>query len=732
MAEHAKRDVFRLKIPLDASGIEDLEPDQTVKVAIRRRDGSIEEQIVKLSGKGEAAARFGFAEQPGAVRVAIGPADASAQELFNMQTITADVSTRRWLDRRELLLPPIKIAPYYWHWWRRWCRTFVIRGRVICPDGNPVPAARVCAYDVDWWFFWNSTQMVGCDTTDINGAFEIKFRWCCGFWPWWWWLRRVWRLDPDLLKRIGPVLQRDPRLRLGRIGNQPSLAVLGSLLGETGVAPKQLLGPDDANVLEQMRPRLLAKLPPAPELEALHIWPWWPWRPWRDCTPDIIFKVTQDCEAPGTVILDETIDQVRWNIDNPLDVVLEANDQARCVPVCPDPPCEPEECLVIQRVCGHGIDTIGGNLGHLAGPVGYLHPGLTVPGTAAYDGDRPFGGTVLVEKNYGDMLNVDYYEIEHSADGGLTWNPLPGGAAADFYRYWMDMLPGYPTGHVLFQWVDMQEPAPELTTHRVVQSRERYEELNPAALWDAQRYWMVYRDLVVPLASAQFADGTYHFRIVGWQEDGGQLTNRRVLHFCNTQDDNYLVLTFDNRLNPDPAHPTSATHPCGANTIHLCVTEPDTDFIAVRIDGTPVEPCQVVNRVAEQTLEIDFLVDDPDGHLAVFSLLATYGENLAVDLLAEPGSVLTVIGADYKGPTYGQALGQGAVAPHWYGGTMRLTIPVSQAFPEPCCYQLELRAWKRTVVDCDHYNYQQSNLSQYTIGVGACPPLPQVVEVLQP
>ena len=43
-----------------------------------------------------------------------------------------------------------------------------------------------------------------------------------------------------------------------------------------------------------------------------------------------------------------------------------------------------------------------------------------------------------------------------------------------------------------------------------------------------------------------------------------------------------------------------------------------------------------------------------------------------------------------------------------------------EAFPEPCCYQFELRAYKRTVLSCDH-DFHVANLSEYTFGVGLCP-----------
>jgi hypothetical protein len=159
--------------------------------------------------------------------------------------------------------------------------------------------------------------------------------------------------------------------------------------------------------------------------------------------------------------------------------------------------------------------------------------------------------------------------------------------------------------------------------------------------------------------------------------------------------------------------------------VKLCTTEPDTDFIAVRIDGILVDPCDVVDA-SQGMLEIDFRVHDSSGHLARYWLWATYKENLMVDLLALPGASLTPLTAAQVGPTYGEALGQGATAPHWYGGNVRLTVPASQAFPEPCCYQLELRAWKRTVVNCNADNFLHRNRSEYTLGVGVCPPVQEV------
>ena len=151
---------YRLTIPLDASGIPDraekeccdnepLPERVELKVAARDAQGNVRSRTVALDADGRGAATIGFETHPGTLQVYVGPGNASDEELANLQTLRFEVSGRQWVDRAELTLPAVVIAPYYWFWWRRWCRTFVIRGRVLCPDGSPVPGAQVCAYDVD-------------------------------------------------------------------------------------------------------------------------------------------------------------------------------------------------------------------------------------------------------------------------------------------------------------------------------------------------------------------------------------------------------------------------------------------------------------------------------------------------------------------------------------------------------------------------------------------------------
>jgi hypothetical protein len=207
------------------------------------------------------------------------------------------------------------------------------------------------------------------------------------------------------------------------------------------------------------------------------------------------------------------------------------------------------------------------------------------------------------------------------------------------------------------------------------------------------------------------------------------LANDRILKMCDTEDDNYIVLTIDNRTTDgSDGHPPSNTpgHPCGSGTVHLCTMEPDTDIVNVTIGGQAVGPCTNVQASPGSPLVVDFYAYDQDGHLAYYSLIATYGENLYRDLISLADSIVPLGGtavpaAAQVGTDYGAALGQGAASPTWRGGAVRLTINDSSlAFPEPCCYQLELRAYKRTINGCyDEFGY--GNLSEYSFGVNACP-----------
>jgi hypothetical protein len=725
----AKSARFTLEVPLDVSQIEAEAKAQKLRVVARSGDGALRSETVRAEPGRHPSVALTFPERPGPLQLLIGPESASESDLVNLQTISIDVPGHRWGKGEKLSLEPVLISPYYWWWWLEWCRRFVIRGKVVCADGSPVPGASVCAYDIDWWFWWISTQQLGCATTALDGTFEIDFTWCCGWWPWWWWRERVWEIDPELSALVSATLEQDPRIELGRVGAQPSLSAFGKLLGPA-TAIRGQLAPSDAERLEQLRETLVTKLPASAELSALRVWPWWPWWPWWDCDVDLIFKVTQDCTKPGTVLLQEGIGQVRSDISQITQVTLVANDLACCRRRCPTQPCVEGECLDVAEVCGLPINDVGGNPpGTPSAPVGYLYPGAVAPGAASANGDRAFGGTVEVS-DANIMTGVDYYEIQYF--DGAEWVGLPPGGAEDFYRTWLEPVPlpkVWPSGAVPFQFVNRVVAGSSPTaTVNVVESREHYEAapgLPGAAFWTSNEF------LIVPIDSSKFADGTYEFRVVGWRDAGGGEVvgppvvsgqtytplGGEVLPVCGDETQtNGWVLAFNNRLEPDPA----AILPCGSGSTHLCVTEPNTNIVSVKVDGKPVSVCGTVDA-ASGTLEVEFLAQDLSGNLGSYSLTAVYGSSLAVDLLGLASSTLTLVSGDAVGPYYGQALAEGVTAPVWRGGTMRLTVSAAEAFPEPCCYDLELQAWSRTVVDCDG-DFAYWNRSDFTIGVGVCPP----------
>lgn len=745
MAVKEVNKAFKLVVPLDASGINGFEPSQALKVVAKDSKGPVYDKTVKLDRSGRGAATFRFKQRPGAVGIFIGPENASNEEILGLQTLRINVSPRRWAEKPSLTLSPVLITPYYWYWWLRWCRKFVIRGRVICPDGNPVPGAEVCALDVDSWFVWSSTQTVGCATTGIDGTFEISFRWCCGWWPWWWWRHRVWQIEPQLIERVGDLLKGHPGVGLSRIDSQPNLAVFDALLANALPTARRGLRESDMARLPDLRNRLIKVLPNSPMLEGLHVWPWYPWQPWWDCRPDIIFRVTQDCESPGEIILEEGIGDTRWNIPTTLDVTLVAEENACCLADCPNPPCEEMECLIVDSVCSLPFDGVGGNPGALPAPAGYFNPGPVPVDTKSYH--RPFAGILPIYKNPDTLAGVDYYEIEFYDEAIADWAPLPAGAAVDFHRRYRD------TDAMSNEWASFSFDD-VVFGRNVVESRKHYEDRSPLRWEDdpitgdpQNAYWLITNySLLLPLDTTKFIDGTYRFRIVGWQESGGGLINRRVLQVCGSEEENEFVLTFDNRVTTaDAGH--DPAHNCGEG-VHLCTEEPDTHILAVRIDGAPVDICGTGDITPEGVLEVDFMVLDADEHLAFYDIHSKWGMSQSESLLQKAGASVSVISGGPSGwspgqtsGNYGTALSQGAAAPNWSGGTFRLTIPMDEAFPEPCCYQLVLRAFKRTIVgyrhgrrfgcDAEFKRNNNGNRTEFSLGVGLCSPAePEPPEII--
>ena len=738
----------KLYVPLDASHVDGFKPGQNVQVVVRDDAGALQSVMVQMDKGGKGSAEFSFKKTPGALTIAMGPENAAKEDIFGLQTINLSVSARQWLNNKELRLTPVIISDYYWHWWLRWCRTFTITGRVLCRDGNPVPGAVVTAYDVDAWWWWMSRQKVGNSVvTDVNGAFKITFKWCCGWWPWWWWRLRHWELEPHLAERIHrlfyeyPVFPRPPlpdpapdleifRKYLGReefaslkIGLQPSVDTLPQEMNFMGTANKGIHS-IDPGILDTLREKLRNHIPDSIDLKRFRIWPWWKWQPWWDCTPDIIFRVTQNCHFSSVedIIVDESYFDARWDIPTSLHVTLVANEKACCVPK-QKPPLE-GNCVTLYAVC-HGIiaNTIGGNAAIPTVPIGYYDPGGS---------DRPFAGTISIQGMVGN--SAEYYSFEKSQDGGGNWSELDPAAAGPLVVHYYDGTFNYPS-------VDLRKI---FGGKYVYETRQHYRD-NHAWPWFFG--WTDQDTLMSWNTGIPFENGEYWLRVKGWKLLAGVLvasnntSNPDIpLPACGTNTVDTLKLRIDNRLvGLGSGHPPSVPdHPCGDGTVHFCTMEPDTDFLSVKIirSNNPNHPETVdacgshpIYKKSTDKLQIDFIVSDPEGHLSQFTLKATYKENLAIDLFNVvqcPSTALTSLtgapdAADQVGPTYSKAILQGAPHPTWKGGAMRVEVDVNEVFPETCCYQLELTAYKRTIVDCwggeAHWN-----LSEYSF----------MIQVLEP
>ncbi len=726
---------FYLAVPLDASEVEEFDPEKKLKVVLRDKKGKNYSKIITMGKDAKEIVRFEFDQNPGALQLMVGPDDVDDEEMYGLDTLTLSIPLSQWMNKPKLELPRIKIPSYYWRWWLIWCRWFTITGHLLTPDGCPIPDATVCAYDVDWWWWWHSRQQVGCAVTDHNGYFTIKFRWCCGWRPWWWWYHHHWVLDTDMAEHILKALQKVPGLtNIPRPQPKPDLRIFEKLLGDNSylIPPSArkksiaALGNELPTILSEIQKPLQQKLPLIPELEKYHIWPWWPWWPWRDCTPDINFKVTQFCEVKEKVILNEGWLDTRWNISTNTHVNLYTTEG--CPINCGE---EPEgNCLLLTHACSSTLDSIGGNLDAPLTPIGYYNPAnLADPASFSNSNDRPFAGSVSIWGEFGDGADADYYEFEYFDTGTGNWEPLPPGSCSGFSRSYFGpplggpLVPPYHTYYVSF-------PLESIDGKSVIKTRRYFETLNGFNI-GATHWWMNNKDLLLLWnTETYFANGTYKLRAKSYKLVGGHLVasaiSPQVLHQCGTENDNNIVLTTDNRVLT--GSPDAAGHACGSGTVHVCTSEPESAFISIKIihpDGTEsqITPCSENQINDTDTLQVDFAAHDPEGHLMQYTLHSNYGENLTIDLLdssLDAWSLTSGTPVSYApaavqvGPGYGAALGQGATSPHWYGGTIRLSVKAREAFPQTCCYMLKLYTYKRNIVSCHYSDSIYSNYSEYS------------------
>ena len=725
-----------LIVVLDATQLgKDLRKQQKIKVGVKGAEGKVQSQIVMLVGD---KLELKFAAEPKlALDVAVGPADASDENLFRLQTLTQRVLPTQWRDPAKLVLEPLPITPFFWAFWLRWCRNFVIQGRVVCQDGRPVPGAVVQAFDVDFLWWWWSRQQAGPNVvTDANGSFTINFRWCCGWLPIWWWRLRHWALEPQLAGRILPVLRLDDKLPpFPKPDPTPDLRIFSALMKPTingagsGLSALSRAAVFDPTLVGRVRESLLARLPKVPDLVKLRLWPWAPWTPWSDCTPDLIFRVTQNCGQGDQIIVSESVFDTRWDVPTNLNVTLTANSNACCT-VQPEHPTG--NCAVITKACETLIVDIEQN------PLNAL-VGFANASDPTDDSDQAFGGVVTLRGVTGTGAGIDVYEIEHTTTPAVpaSWAPVNPAVAGDFTRSYLDVAAGITITPRSF-------PATftPVAGRNVVESLERFEASHPAPP-GVLRLPIGGQDVLVNLLTdLNYSDGAHFFRLKAYTlGPGNTLINPRVLPLCDNTTPAGIALRLDNRF-VDNTAPFGMPSPspnqvCGPGTVHTCTVEPDVRIVVLRYNGVVIQPCDVIRTPARSLpggpLVVDFFAHDPDGMLWNYGIEAHHGENLVSSLLSLPGASIVPLSpagfsaaqvggipqADAQGPNYMAALTapQSASRPFWRGGLMRLTIPnAHDAFPDTCAYNLQIDAFKRTIGDC-HYWKPYRNSSEFSLTV---------------
>ena len=89
----------RLTLPLDATVIEARDRKQPVRALLTAGGKPVASQLLEFDPQGMAYARFELTETAGALRIVVGPPDASEDELVGLQTLGIDVPLRRFVGR---------------------------------------------------------------------------------------------------------------------------------------------------------------------------------------------------------------------------------------------------------------------------------------------------------------------------------------------------------------------------------------------------------------------------------------------------------------------------------------------------------------------------------------------------------------------------------------------------------------------------------------------------------
>ena len=650
----------------------------------------------------------------------------------------------------------IEVYPHIYRYWLWCCRVYHIRGKVVCRNWNydpatgrwswcddPVPGADVDIYDVDRFLWWWREDLITTVTTQFDGSFDATFVWCCPRYPWW---DLVWQIDEDILEHIRELLAERqiilppplPDPDPSAIQRLVALLMSRSITGGGASVTSQSAALIGEHPVSTSAATLRSLLPESARLSALRVWPW---SDWEDCDPDVIFRVRQRCQDREEVIHDEGPAQTRWDIPTDLTVTLLANDKACCLPRCRNPECP--DCLKLTWVgCSIPIDHVAD--GSAAGP-----PDLRGYVDISTMADEPLYGDLQIRGDIGS--DIDYFKVQYSKDGG-PWTDLPTTQFNGYSRrYWQ----GGPGFSPYIPFVPLTKPYGMGTTI-VIMTRHHYEELNPGlprfggdVLWDDWDTLFYFNSDAAP----SLGDGLFQLRFLGYQADNADnlvAGSENVVRTCGRLSPETVYLRIDNQLNP---HHPAIDHTCAGITSHLCVDEPEAYIRSlVKNEGLqgeqPISVCDIVDLQPTDTLTIHFTVTVPansrDGHLGGYEMWADYGQSdrFYIGLAAQgapcpdpnSGAYRGIFEADppmggvQVGPTYADALAQGAPRPFWYGGLYKVTLRGCD-FPVCCAYDIYLHAWKRTYNGCNspewtHWNQYHNTFTvlRRDLCADICPP----------
>ena len=240
------------------------------------------------------------------------------------------------------------------------------------------------------------------------------------------------------------------------------------------------------------------------------------------------------------------------------------------------------------------------------------------------------------------------------------------------------------------------------TTVTVYESLQLYQTKNPAN-WGNPANGRVRTanidEFAVIDAAGYFADGAYEFQAVGYKANNdGSVTETGALAGCGDQSPNYnndFALYFANPLTTDTSPQAVITS------------------LVFTVNGTPtmLPTCGIltVPAGAQLGVAINFTASDAEGFLDSYDLTLQWGSNLPTTITGM-GVLTTSTPGVQVGPTYAQAITQGAARPIWSGGQYMLTIAdAASLFPQSCAYELQLNVYKRNIVNCDQDDPYQAS-----------------------